>query len=155
MERFLLFFQGPPSPYSVSSSRRILLLIQKSLELEEMKVPVFIFFARRSLSLQAKSIPGFSSASAVQHAATTGALACHLWWPDKQRQFQGGDQLPPEVEAPVPFQPKTGWETGLAGPLPIFTLVHFYHSGPNRPNRNRTMPEVRSEVRTVRHRDPL
>ena len=29
------------------------------------------------------------------------------------------------------------------------------HSGPNRPNRNRTVPEVRTEVRTVRPGVPL
>ena len=122
VERFLLFFQGPPSSYSVSSSRRISLLIQNALELEEMKVPVFIFFARRSLSLQTKFIPGFSSASAVQNASTTGALTCHLWWPSHQQQLNGGVKPPPEVEAPVLFQPKTGWETSLAGPLPDLIL---------------------------------
>ena len=35
------------------------------------------------------------------------------------------------------------------------TSYIYVHSGPNRPNRNRTVPKVRTEVRTVRPGDPL
>ena len=112
-----------------------------------MEVPVYLFFARRSLSLRAKSITSFSSASVLQHATTAGAIACHLWWPDQQKQFQQGDQSPPEAEVPVPFQPKPGWETSTTSPLPDLALQRPRSTPPRRLDSFAVLPSsVESNV---------